>query len=188
MYLYCILFCFFNEIYAKCGGCVVRSSWAIACDNADNSSILKLFVEGPSPFTFSDCRVCIVFRIPVRFFSSYALGKVKSQAVSWAHFHIALTRRWNPISFGFSSPLIKRCFMIAINSLLLNSPLPATKYQKEIIFMLNKAIFCQFIFYYITIASKTACLQNATNRPMLHVPKRLPATRMLRHLVHPQSW
>lgn len=54
----------------------------------------------------------------------YCLGKAKSQAVSCAHFHMACMRRVKPMSFGFSRPLISRCFMMETNSLLLSSPLP----------------------------------------------------------------
>lgn len=54
----------------------------------------------------------------------YYLGRAKSQAVSWAHFHIACMSRVKPISLGFSRPLISRCFMMETNSLLLSSPLP----------------------------------------------------------------
>lgn len=54
-------------------------------------------------------------------------GMAKSQAVSWAHFHMARTSRVKPISLGFSSPRISRCFMMAINSLLLSSPFPKKK-------------------------------------------------------------
>lgn len=52
------------------------------------------------------------------------LGRAKSQAVSWAHFHMACMRRVKPMSLGFSRPLISRCFMMETNSLLLSSPLP----------------------------------------------------------------
>lgn len=48
----------------------------------------------------------------------------KSQAVSWAHLHMARTSRVKPMSLGFSSPRISRCFIIAMNSLLLSSPFP----------------------------------------------------------------
>lgn len=51
-------------------------------------------------------------------------GMAKSQAVSWAHFHMARTRRVKPMSLGFSNPRISRCFMMAMNSLLLSSPFP----------------------------------------------------------------
>lgn len=54
----------------------------------------------------------------------YVLGEAKSQAVSWAHFHMARTSRVKPMSLGFSSPRISRCFMMAMNSLLLSSPFP----------------------------------------------------------------
>lgn len=54
----------------------------------------------------------------------YCFGKAKSQAVSCAHFHMACMRRVKPMSLGFSSPLISRCFMMETNSLLLSSPLP----------------------------------------------------------------
>lgn len=54
----------------------------------------------------------------------YCLGMANSQAVSWAHFHIALMSRVNPMSLGFSRPLISRCFIMATNSLLLSSPFP----------------------------------------------------------------
>lgn len=55
------------------------------------------------------------------------LGAVKSHAVSWAHFHMALMSRVKPMSLGFSRPRIRRCFMMATNSLLLSSPFPATR-------------------------------------------------------------
>lgn len=55
----------------------------------------------------------------------YVFGVAKSQAVSWAHFHMARTRRVKPMSFGFSSPRISRCFIMDVNSLLLSSPFPA---------------------------------------------------------------
>ena len=54
----------------------------------------------------------------------YVFGVAKSQAVSWAHFHMARTRRVKPMSLGFSSPRISRCFIMAMNSLLLSSPFP----------------------------------------------------------------
>lgn len=54
----------------------------------------------------------------------YVFGVAKSHAVSWAHFHMARTRRVKPMSFGFSSPRISRCFIMAMNSLLLSSPFP----------------------------------------------------------------
>lgn len=60
---------------------------------------------------------------PSRSFA-YCFGKAKSQAVSCAHFHMACMRRVKPMSLGFSSPLISRCFMMETNSLLLSSPLP----------------------------------------------------------------
>lgn len=62
----------------------------------------------------------------------YVLGEAKSQAVSWAHFHMARTSRVKPMSFGFSSPRISRCFMMAMNSLLLSSPFPGgTQWEDE---------------------------------------------------------
>lgn len=54
----------------------------------------------------------------------YVFGMAKSQAVSWAHFHMARTSRVKPMSLGFSSPRISRCFIMAMNSLLLSSPFP----------------------------------------------------------------
>lgn len=54
----------------------------------------------------------------------YCFGVVKSQAVSWAHFHMARMSRVNPMSLGFSKPLMSRCFIMATNSLLLSSPFP----------------------------------------------------------------
>ncbi len=54
----------------------------------------------------------------------YVFGVAKSQAVSWAHFHMARTSRVKPMSLGFSSPRISRCFIMAMNSLLLSSPFP----------------------------------------------------------------
>lgn len=51
-------------------------------------------------------------------------GVAKSQAVSWEHFHMARTSRVKPMSLGFSNPRISRCFIMAMNSLLLSSPFP----------------------------------------------------------------
>lgn len=59
----------------------------------------------------------------------YVFGMAKSQAVSWAHFHMARTNRVKPMSLGFSSPRISRCFMMAMNSLLLSSPFPGAGRQ-----------------------------------------------------------
>ena len=56
--------------------------------------------------------------------SLYDFGTAKSQAVSWAHLHMARTSRVKPMSLGFSSPRISRCFIMAMNSLLLSSPFP----------------------------------------------------------------
>lgn len=62
----------------------------------------------------------------------YCLGMVKSHAVSWAHFHIARMSRVKPMSLGFSKPLIRRCFIMATNSLLLSSPFPAGQKKPQI--------------------------------------------------------
>lgn len=61
----------------------------------------------------------------------YVFGAAKSQAVSWAHFHMARTSRVKPMSLGFSSPRISRCFMMAMNSLLLSSPLPGAQRDRR---------------------------------------------------------
>lgn len=61
----------------------------------------------------------------------YVFGMAKSQAVSWAHFHMARTSRVKPMSLGFSSPRISRCFIMAMNSLLLSSPFPEEDGQGE---------------------------------------------------------
>lgn len=60
----------------------------------------------------------------------YVFGMAKSQAVSWAHFHMARTSRVKPMSLGFSRPRISRCFMMAMNSLLLSSPFPKEDRQE----------------------------------------------------------
>lgn len=58
----------------------------------------------------------------------YVFGVAKSQAVSWAHFHMARTSRVKPMSFGFSRPRMSRCFIMDVNSLLLSSPFPVEEH------------------------------------------------------------
>lgn len=70
-----------------------------------------------------------LFRVASRL--HYVFGVAKSQAVSWAHFHMARTSRVKPMSLGFSSPRISRCFIMAMNSLLLSSPFPEDRQMGE---------------------------------------------------------
>lgn len=69
--------------------------------------------------------------LAARLLLNYAFGVAKSQAVSWAHFHMARTSRVKPMSLGFSSPRMSRCFMMAMNSLLLSSPFPEEGRQER---------------------------------------------------------
>lgn len=101
--------------------------WSPSELQPNESAAFIIHLNSPKPCSGGTMCAMVAAAPPFPPRCCYVFGAAKSQAVSWAHFHMARTSRVKPMSLGFSSPRIRRCFMMAMNSLLLSSPLPGAQ-------------------------------------------------------------